>query len=154
VIREAIIALGPWAWIVLGLVLVALELAAPGVFLIWLGLAAIATGLVDALFDLSWQASAIVFALLSVASVVVGRFVTRRRDEGSADQPFLNRRGAALVGRRFTLDAPITGGEGRVRIDDTVWRAVGPDCSAGTRVMVMGLDGANLVVAPVEDGDA
>lgn len=153
-IREAIITLGPWAWIVLGLVLVALELAAPGVFLIWLGLAAIATGLVDALFDLSWQASAIVFALLAVMSVVVGRLATRRRGEGSADQPFLNRRGAALVGRSFTLDVPITGGEGRVRVDDTVWRIVGPDCPAGTRVTVTGLDGSNLLVAPHEDGDA
>lgn len=153
-IRDAIVALGPWSWVVLGLLLAALELLAPGVFLIWFGLAAIVTGLLDAVFDLSWQTSAIIFALLSVVSVVAGRLATRRRGVHEAEQPFLNRRGAALVGRRFTLDAPITGGEGWVRVDDSVWRVVGQDCPAGTRVTVTGIDGANLVVVPDEDGGA
>ena len=38
---ELLRTLGPWSWIVLGLVLAGLELLAPGVFLIWLGLAAV-----------------------------------------------------------------------------------------------------------------
>ena len=33
-----------WAWIALGLTLAALEMIAPGVYLIWLALAALATG--------------------------------------------------------------------------------------------------------------
>ena len=39
--------LGPWAWWILGLALLAAELAAPGVFLIWIGLAAIVLGLLS-----------------------------------------------------------------------------------------------------------
>jgi len=105
-IRDAIVALGPWSWVVLGLLLAALELLAPGVFLIWFGLAAIVTGLLDAVFDLSWQTSAIIFALLSVVSVVAGRLATRRRGVHEAEQPFLNRRGAALVGRRSRSKPP------------------------------------------------
>ena len=57
--------LGPWSWVVLGLVLMGLELLAPGVFLIWLGLAAVLTGLLDAALGLSWQTAWLVFAALA-----------------------------------------------------------------------------------------
>ncbi|MDJ1158320.1 NfeD family protein [Chelatococcus sp. SYSU_G07232] len=137
---------GPWMWIVLGLALMGLELLAPGVFFLWLGLAAVVTGVLDALLDLSWQASALLFAVLAAASVGLGRILTRRRGEEGADQPFLNRRGAALVGETFTLDAPIEKGEGRLRVGDSVWRIVGPDCPAGATVRVLRIDGATLVV--------
>ena len=49
--------LGPWAWLIGGIVLLALELAIPGSFLIWLGLAAVVVGLVSFAVDLSWQAA-------------------------------------------------------------------------------------------------
>jgi hypothetical protein len=68
--------LGFWVWIILGLALVTAEAVAPGIFLIWFGLAAILTGLADAGFGLSWQAAVLVFAGLSVAAVLLGRAVT------------------------------------------------------------------------------
>ena len=138
--------LGPWSWIILGLVLMGLELLAPGVFLIWLGLAAMLTGIVDWAFGLSWQTATLLFALLSVAAVLVGRVVSRHRDEEEAGRPVLNRRGHSLVGRVFMLDTPIAGGEGRVRVDDSVWRITGPDAPAGASVRVVRVDGATLVV--------
>ena len=42
-----IIALGPWAWIIAGAILLALELAVPGAFMMWLGLAAGLVGLIS-----------------------------------------------------------------------------------------------------------
>jgi membrane protein implicated in regulation of membrane protease activity len=144
-VASAIQSLGAWAWIILGLVLAALELLSPGIFLIWLGLAAILTGLVDGALDLSWQASTLLFAALSVAAVLVGRAISRpavQRDDASA----LNRRGEALVGRSFTLEAPIAGGEGRVRVGDSSWRVTGPDAPAGSAVRVVRVDGSTLVV--------
>src|SRR3954470_16327182 len=98
---------GPWSWIVLGLVLMGLELLAPGVFLLWLGLAAVATGVLDWAFDLSWQTAALSFAILSVASVLLGRAVTRHPDEEDDGTAGLNRRGHALVGQIFTLETPL-----------------------------------------------
>lgn len=145
-ILDGVNALGPWTWIILGLVLIGLELLSPGIFLIWLGLAALATGAIDGMFGLSWQAAAILFAILSVASVVVGRRLSKDQDEDSPDEPFLNRRGAALVGRTFTLADPIENGEGRIRVDDSVWRITGPDLPAGAQVRVTRVDGATLVV--------
>lgn len=137
-------ALGPWFWIVLGLVLTGLELAVPGVFFIWLGLAALFTGLADWALDLSWQWAALTFAALAVACVALGRALTRAR--GGAGASGLNRRGEALVGQVFVLDAPIVGGEGRIRVGDSFWRVLGPDAPAGSRVRVLRVDGVSLVV--------
>lgn len=144
--------LGPWAWLIFGLVLVGLETVAPGIFLIWLGIAAILTGLADYAFGLSWQANLVIFAALAVAAVAGGRALTRRRGDTAGDTGTLNRRGDVLVGRTFVLDQPIVSGEGRVRVDDSVWRAVGPDLAAGRAVRVVRLDGATLVVQAADAG--
>jgi hypothetical protein len=145
-IREAFVSLGAWSWIILGLVLIGVELLAPGIFFLWLGLAAIATGLLDAALDLSWQAAAIVFALLAVAAVILGRYVTRSKDAAETPVPHLNQRGQALVGRVFTLETPIKDGEGRIRVDDSSWRVTGADRFAGAKVRVVRVEGATLVV--------
>jgi membrane protein implicated in regulation of membrane protease activity len=54
-----------------------------------------------------------------------------------------------MIGREFTLEKPIVGGNGTVRIDDTIWRLSGPDCAGGSRVKVVRTDAALLVVEPV-----
>ncbi len=145
-IAGAITGLGAWAWIVLGLALIGLELMAPGVFLLWLGLAAIVTGVFDAALDLSWQASCLVFAALSVASVVLGRMIMRPTSQPDTQADFLNQRGQALVGRVFTLETPIKDGEGRIRVDDSSWRVTGADLPAGNSIRIVRVDGTTLVV--------
>ena len=42
-IQRIVTELGPWAWWVLGIVLLILEVLLPGVFLVWIGIAAIVT---------------------------------------------------------------------------------------------------------------
>ena len=139
--------LGNWNWFIVGGLLLALEVLVPGTFMLWLGLAAIATGVIGLIITMGWQAQVVVFAILSVISVLLGRrFYPTVVTE--TDKPFLNRRADAFVGRVFTLDEPIVGGSGRVRIDDTTWRVTGPDCAAGSKVRVEKADGATLVVAP------
>jgi membrane protein implicated in regulation of membrane protease activity len=148
-IASLIVKLGPWAWIILGLLLAAVEMLAPGVFMIWLGLAAILTGIADGLLGLSWQASALVFAALAVACVLLGRHFTRQAGRGRNQPALPHRRGQALVGRVFTLDAPIERGVGRIKVNDSVWRVTGPDSPAGATVRVTAVDGATLVSARV-----
>jgi len=139
--------LGLWAWVTFGLVLMGLELLVPGGFLIWLGLAAVTTGALTWAFGLAWQAAMLAFVGLSIGFALVGRRAMRGADEGrSAEAPYLNRRSEALVGRVFTLEAPIAGGEGRVRVGDSSWRVTGPDAPAGASVRVVGVDGATLMV--------
>ena len=141
-------ALGPWTRAIAGLVLIVLEMLAPGVFLVWLGLAAVMTAVASWAFDLSWQAQALVFAALAVAAVALGRTATRHREDEDPSRPALNRRGQDLVGRVFALDEAIAGGSGRIRVGDSSWRVSGPDAPAGARVRVVGVEGATLVVEP------
>ena len=144
---EMFATLGTWNWLIFGVILMALELLAPGVFLFWLGLAALLVGLISFVAHPSWQAQILMFAVFVTAAVPVWRRLARGGQAASADNPFLNRRAQALVGRVFTLEKPIVDGTGTVRIDDTIWRVAGPDTPAGTRVRVVEARGANLTVA-------
>ena len=47
---EMFTTLGTWNWLIFGIILMALELLAPGVFLFWLGLAALLVGLLSFAF--------------------------------------------------------------------------------------------------------
>jgi membrane protein implicated in regulation of membrane protease activity len=137
--------LGPWAWFVLGGLLLLAEIAAPGAFLLWLGIAALVTGVLAYVIDLTWQMEVLIFAALAVIAVLVGRRVAPAPGKAS-DRPFLNRRAEGFIGRVFVLDEPILAGVGRVRIDDSVWRIEGPDTAAGQAVKVVAVDGATLRV--------
>jgi inner membrane protein len=139
--------LGTWNWLIFGFILMALELMAPGVFLFWLGLAALLVGLLSFAAHPSWQVQLLLFAVFALAAVPVWLRLASSRSKVSDSNPFLNRRAAALVGRVFTLEKPIVDGSGTVRIDDTIWRVAGPDAPAGSRVKVVQVDGANLTVA-------
>lgn len=146
---EFLSGLGAWNWIVLGAVLLGLEVFAPGVYLLWIGIAALLTGALS--FQIGeaawwgWPAQVIVFLVLSLASVIVGRYAFGS-DKGESDQPLLNQRERQLIGQVSTLEEPIRDGHGRVRLGDTLWLATGPDLAAGTRVRVTGADGTTLKV--------
>ncbi|MCB5203849.1 NfeD family protein [Neorhizobium sp. T786] len=140
--------LGPWSWLILGIVLLGAELAAPGVFLIWIGAAAIVVGALSLLLwnvaFWSWQLQFLVFAILAIAFAVAGRRFYSRN--ATSDEPNLNRRGKSLIGRTATLHEPISEGRGRIRLDDTWWPVMGPDLPAGTRVKVVSAEGRDLRV--------
>jgi membrane protein implicated in regulation of membrane protease activity len=145
--------LGPWNWMAAGFVLLALEILVPGVFLLWIGLAALIVGalslmLWDAAFWV-WQLQVVIFLALALACAFAGKKVMGKGDS-ETDQPLLNRRGAQLVGRTATLTEPITEGRGRIRIGDTTWRVSGPDLPAGTKVRVKAAGDVDLelVVEP------
>ena len=95
-----------------------------------------------------YAALVLTFAAFALASIPLWRRFSRG-DETAADQPFLNRRADAFVGREFTLEKPIVSGNGTVRIDDTIWRLAGPDSPAGSKVKVVRADAAMLVVEKV-----
>jgi membrane protein implicated in regulation of membrane protease activity len=143
---SSILWLGAWGWVILGLVLIGGEVFAPGVFLIWLGLAALLTGAVVGVTGIGWQAAALVFAGFSLVSVFVGRLLTRRKGEEPDAATGLNDRGRQLVGKVFKLDATMIGGEGRIRVGDSSWRVIGPELLAGSEVRVVRVEGATLVV--------
>jgi len=147
-LTSLVVALGAWRWFVFGLLLLTAELIIPGSVLLWLGIAAILVGFLAFLFDPGWQIELVAFAVLGLAAAIAWWRIGRPADETSDDRPMLNRRAERHIGRDFTLEAPIVGGEGRVRIDDTSWRISGPDLPSGARVKVAAVDGATLLVLP------
>ncbi|MBN8921281.1 MAG: NfeD family protein [Rhizobiales bacterium] len=139
--------LGVWTWFILGVLLMVLEIVAPGAFMIWFGLSAILVGLISLAVDWPWQAQLVAFALFSVASIVVWRRLSPEAEPDRPEPP-LNQRAEGLIGRVFTLERPIVDGSGTLRIHDTIWRIAGPDCPAGSRVRIAHSDGGLLSVEP------
>ena len=139
--------LGPWNWMVFGVILLTLEIFAPGVFFLWFGIAALIVGAFSlALWDASfwsWHVQVLVFLVLSLVSAYLGRRIMATR-EAQSDQPLLNRRGDQLIGRTATLSEPIENGRGRIRLGDTMWRVAGPDLPAGAKVRVVSASDTDL----------
>ncbi|MGJ4858762.1 NfeD family protein [Labrys sp. La1] len=138
-----------WGWFVLAAVLIGLEVLLPGAFLIWLGLAAAATGAISFFWPLSWPLALLLFAALGVVFAWIGRHFAHKVDASDKEQPFLNRRADALVGQSFTLAEPIVNGVGRIRVGDTVWQVKGADAGAGARIKVVRIEGGWLAVEDV-----
>ncbi|WP_427963692.1 NfeD family protein [Altererythrobacter sp.] len=138
-----------WVWIAIGLVLAALEMLVPGVYLIWLAVAAIITGLLTLGLDLGLPAQVVIFVSLSLIAAFSAKRFLRDTPIESAD-PLLNRRGSRLVGETALVTQALDGGTGRVKLGDSEWLARGPDMDVGARVRITGSDGAILIVEAIE----
>jgi len=142
-----------WHWLVLGAGLVGLEALIPGVFLLWFGIAGLVTGLllltpVLLVFPaVPWQGQVLLFAVLSVASIILSRRLTAR-DAARNDHPHLNQPAQRIVGREYTLQTPIAEGSGTLTIQDNTWIITGPDLPAGTRIRVIAVVAGELQVTP------
>ncbi len=143
--------LGPWNWIAIGLVLLALEIAVPGVFLLWFGLAGIIVGALSLMFHNAsfwpWEFQVVLFLGLSIVLAWYGK---RLMDKGDVtDEPLLNKRSEQMIGRLATLTEPVVDGYGRIKIGDSLWRVKGPDLASGVKVKVTSVVGNELVVEAV-----
>jgi membrane protein implicated in regulation of membrane protease activity len=135
-----------FAWAAVALLLFAAEAMAPGAFMLWLGLAAAVVFVVVLLVPgIPVLAQVTAFVVLSFVAIQVYRRWFRKREKPS-DQPALNRRTAALVGRVVPLERGIVDGRGRVQIADAFWEVSGPQLPAGAQVRVTGADGMTLTV--------
>ncbi len=135
-------------WIAIGLGAAILELALPGVFLIWVAGAAWMTGLASlALGVTSPFVQVPLFSVLSVASVAVA--VRRRRSAAGPASPPND--ADAIIGARAVAPAAIEG-RGRLEIGGTSWEIIaeGPVERGGT-VVVTAREGNLLRVARSED---
>lgn len=133
-------------WILAGLLLLVAELVLPGVFLLWIGLAAIGTGAMLLVATPGFGSAVLLFLLLLGGGIWFG--LSRR---ASRPHPTVNTPGSGLIGRIGTL-LP-TGGPGlRVRIGDSEWPARLPRDQrvpeGPVPVRVESVDGTTLIVRP------
>ncbi len=134
-----------WAWLVLGFAMLAGEMLAPGGFyLLFVGLGAIAVGLL-ALAHLAGPAWVqwLLFSAISVAAVM-----TLRRQGRSA--PATGRLDRGLVGETVVLTSAIEpGGAGQAEFRGSVWRvenAGSEPLEVGARCRVDEVNGITLTV--------
>lgn len=137
-----------WHWWIAALVLAAVEALLPGAVAIWFAAAAAVLGTLLVVMPIPWQLQAVLFGVLSFASLGVWHLYKRRRPETS-DLPLLNRRGEQYVGQLAELSEPIVEGRGKVRLGDGYWTVRGPDLPAGSRVRITGSEGVVLIVTAV-----
>jgi len=142
---ETITSIDPrWAWWIAAALLAAAEIVVPGIFLIWLAIAAAVTGVVVVLFAPPTLVEFAVFAVAAVGSIYVGRTIYRRSE--TPPDPLLNDRAARLIGTRVTICEAVTASKGRATVGDGSWPARGPDMAVGTVATVVSVDGNTLVV--------
>ncbi|MEM9332744.1 MAG: NfeD family protein [Pseudomonadota bacterium] len=150
---EIVNTLGPWAWVVFGLVLLGIEIVMPSTFLLWPGLSALVIGGFTLVMGTEnpiwpWQLQLFLFLVLSLAIAFVGRQYMKKNKMELSEQPNLNRRGVQLIGQRAVLTSAIKNGQGRAKLGDTTWSVRGPDMKAGETVQVVGNEGNALLVEP------
>ena len=139
-----------WSWLALGLLLVIIEVFAPGVVFVWLGIAAIVLGLIVGMLPgMGWETQIALFAVLSVVSVLGGRAYIKRNPVKSDDNR-LNRRAEQYIDRTFVLAVPIENGYGKLVVDDSTWKIKGDDLPVGAKVKVVGADSTVLNVVAVD----
>lgn len=137
-------------WLLAGVLLAVAEALIPGVYLFWIGAAALFTGLATFLFAPAPALQFGLFALAILLALYGGRRMVGRNPVPSAD-PLLNDRAARLIGRHVIVSEDIVNGKGRVTVDDGSWTAIGPDLPTGTRVIITAAHGAVLSVELLEE---
>jgi inner membrane protein len=137
---------GTYFWWILAGVLLLAEMAQPGFFMIWLAVAAGLTGIVASLFHLGWTGEALTFAALAIACVAATWKFVSKSWAVKSDQPHLNQRQNAMVGKTFIVEQAIINGQGKIKFEDRLWDVDGEDVSAGSRVKVIAVDGMRLQV--------
>jgi inner membrane protein len=134
-----------WHWWILAAVLAAAETLIPGAIAIWFAASAAVVGALVLLVPVPWQLQLMIFGVLGVVAMFV-----YRRYRGSSDLlstlPQLNKRAEQYVGQTFTLIEALSGGNGKIRVGDSVWMVKGSDLPAGSRVRVTAVRGSAFEV--------
>ncbi|MET4694355.1 NfeD family protein [Endozoicomonas lisbonensis] len=144
---EFLSAIQPWHWLIVGFLFLGLEALGTGGFLLGTALAGVLLAALLWLFPgLSWSWQLVWFGLSSLVFTVAYWKLFRRVNERSDNQQ-LNNRAVQLVGRVVEVSEPLTHGQGRVQIGDTLWKVKASETiEAGTQVVVVGADGMTLLV--------
>jgi membrane protein implicated in regulation of membrane protease activity len=139
-----------WYWWIIALILLVVEILAPGFFFLWMAISGFVTGaLVFLIPEASINMQVLVFSILSVVTIILWKFYGKKYPITS-DHPLLNKRGTQYIGRIFTLYEPIKNGEGKIKVDDSIWKVHGEDCDITTRVKVIAVRGTVFEVEKLE----
>ncbi len=135
-------------WLILGLILLALEVGAGLAYLLGVALAAIVVAAVMAVVSLSPLAQFTLFAVSSViATFAYARFFKNQAVDSAADG--LHDRRRSMIGKETRLTADLHGNE-RIAFGDTLWRVRADlPIDTGKKIRVVDVDADILVVEEI-----
>ncbi|MBR1904400.1 MAG: NfeD family protein [Alphaproteobacteria bacterium] len=113
-------------WVMLGLVLSLLELAVPGVYLIWFGLAAFVMSITVYFAPMIFTTQLMWFAAFSAVFAIIGWLSYRwifKRMQTPKEYQNLNNPAAQHIGETVTLAEDVVDHQTKVKIGDTFWLA-------------------------------
>ena len=141
-----------WSWFILAAVLVLAELILPGLFLLWIAVAAAIMGVFMLLLPvaLTWQIQLLVFTALSVAVIYAGKRYFSYGNGDAPDNNGLNKRGRRLVGSVITVDKITSSDRGKARVGDSFWTISGNNLVVGAEMQVVDLEGNVLIVEKLD----
>lgn len=130
-----------WYWWVLAVGFLGLEMLVTGFFFLWLAVAAFVTGALLLVVPMTpFNVQLLLFSVMAMAAVMAWRRYASAKSQ-SSDHPLLNRRGAQYIGRTFNLIEAIENGQGKIKVDDTLWKVHGEDCPVGGKVRIVAVNG-------------
>ncbi len=139
-----------WHWLVLGLILIALEIFTAGFVLLWLGVSALMVGALSFAVELSFTTELLIWTVLSLADLFVWfKFIQPR----FRDKTLSGMSREAVLGQTGMVIQANTGERGRLRFSMPVlgsdeWSFICQDTvEVGDRVSVIDVSGNTLVVS-------
>ena len=141
-----------WHWLILGFALLIGEVLTPGVFLLWWGLAALVTALLQFIFPAApFVKLAIFYAILACVFSIIWWKYQYSKDRREQSHSTLNQRDHALLGAQGTVQEIAPNGIGRGVFGDTTWRIQGENLSVGDLILVEQVKDITLLVKKAEN---
>ncbi len=137
-----------YQWLIFAALMGIAEIIVPGIFLIWISLAAALTGIIALLLPMPVALQLLLFAAISVGTVYIGRRWYLSREHISQD-PMLNDRSARMVGQSVIVVDAVSAHKGRVRVGDSEWPARGPDLPVGATARIAAVTDGIVNIEPV-----
>lgn len=146
---DSIMTLTHWHWLILGVVLLAIETLGTGGFLLGIAVGSIVTAIVSWL-GADWQVQVIVFAVLSVASsFAYWRYFKDFNLKREKSDVVINEKTQSLVGRSGKVISCEDNHYGKIMIGDTLWEfKAESSVKEGDAVIVEASEGMLLKVKP------
>ncbi len=131
-------------WAIAGLALLTVEMFVPGIYMLWIGIAALFTAGVALLFPSLGAGFFVVFALSVIATAVIGARVYAAL---SHDRSTINELQYQLIGQRGVCIAVGVNNEVRIRINGVEWAArADGTINVGDDVVVIHFQSAEPIV--------
>lgn len=139
----------PFIWFIIGIAFALLELAIPGLIMIFFAFGAFVVSLLGVFIDFNVTIQILIFVAVSISSLVLfrrklkSRFFQKKTDTISDDDEFIGHQ--AVVMKKIT---PLS--NGKIEFKGTLWTAKSDaDIEKGITVEIIGKESIKLIVKPL-----